>query len=265
MELKDLFTTVAQVSFAIAGLVFIGLTLDDETRKFWFSEANAVYVNTNLLLIILPGLVSLGGLIPQVPFLLIPSWAWMNLLIGGLYFSVTIIYNLKTKRMPKYRPIFDTEKRFGTVTSDLLVHVFMLWFVSGTAISLHMNDARCIQFSINLLNLSTSQQLISNLSCIQLVDSVFGVFLVFLVILGTGPVFRFVRSYSETSRIHVNEIKTPHLEAGEHQFQVKDETAALSSPEKDTNTPVLVLWGIALVGFFMGAVVSNILEKADRK
>lgn len=62
--MENFFSTIAQVSFTIVGLFFVAITLDSETRDFWFNQKpHDRYTYLNFLVMLLPGFLALGGLI----------------------------------------------------------------------------------------------------------------------------------------------------------------------------------------------------------
>jgi hypothetical protein len=245
MELKDLFTTIAQVSFALTGLVFLALTLNDTTREFWFSETNSAYVNLNLATLILPGIISLGGLIPQVPFLKIPSWVWMTLFIGLLYLYLAfrtafITRNIRYKGFPKI------EKQFGDVRFGLWIYSLHMILVSLGSIFLYAYETTsCSLFTIAIPSFVTSQQPTNNIPCLQLLESAIGLNLVIIVFTGMGTIYRFVRSYSEIKQS--NELKTVEkVESNDAaNFHAEIEPAA---NEKLSNSNILAIMLIGLIG-----------------
>lgn len=92
VNLSALFETVAQVSFTVAGLMLVALAGDSERRKFWFqNKSRAIYALLKLLLLLLPGILSVGGLIAPTPrnlggvFRRVPSWPLASVFIGIVY------------------------------------------------------------------------------------------------------------------------------------------------------------------------------------
>lgn len=81
----DLFGTVAQVSFGIAGLFFVALTINEQRRTRWFDKENFSFVGFSFVMIVLPGFISLVGLIPSMSLLFLSLFALLlygTVLIG---------------------------------------------------------------------------------------------------------------------------------------------------------------------------------------
>jgi len=63
--LSTFFTTLAQVSFTLSGLMAIAIAGDSKRRDYWFgNEPRSLFVYISFLLLFLPGFVSISGLIP---------------------------------------------------------------------------------------------------------------------------------------------------------------------------------------------------------
>lgn len=65
-KLTNLFGTIAQVSFGIAGLLFVALTIDEQRKKRWFDPKHVSFAAIGFLMVVYPGFVSLLGLIPNM-------------------------------------------------------------------------------------------------------------------------------------------------------------------------------------------------------
>lgn len=85
IDLIPLFTTVAQISFTLAGFVVVVIMGDKVIRESWLQEKpRASYVFIVLLFLVMPGLIALGGLIQ--PRSDIPSWPFSSTPILVIYF-----------------------------------------------------------------------------------------------------------------------------------------------------------------------------------
>ncbi len=86
-----LFTTLAQVSFTVSGLMAVAIAGDSKRRDYWFGhEARSLFVYKSFLLLLLPGFVSIGGLIPSAGK--VPSWVFVTLFWG--YFILYLLSSL---------------------------------------------------------------------------------------------------------------------------------------------------------------------------
>lgn len=65
-SLENLFGTMAQVSFSLAGLLFVALTIDEQRKKRWFDPKNVAFTAMSFFMIVFPGFISLWGLIPNM-------------------------------------------------------------------------------------------------------------------------------------------------------------------------------------------------------
>lgn len=63
----NLFTTIAQVSFSLAGLLFVALTVSEQSHKRWFAPQNFTFSGLAFLMVVWPGFISLMGLLPGIP------------------------------------------------------------------------------------------------------------------------------------------------------------------------------------------------------
>ena len=57
---------MAQVSFAIAGLLFVALTIDEQRKRRWFDPKNVAFTAMSFFMVVFPGFISLWGLIPDM-------------------------------------------------------------------------------------------------------------------------------------------------------------------------------------------------------
>jgi hypothetical protein len=65
-KFANLFGTIAQISFGITGLLFVALTIDEQRIKRWFAKKNVTFAALSFLMVVLPGFISLVGLIPDI-------------------------------------------------------------------------------------------------------------------------------------------------------------------------------------------------------
>jgi len=88
-ELQRFLAIIAPISFTVTGLVLVTLGGDQESREAWFRRrSHRIYANATFILFVLPGLLSLGGLIPSWPNARIPAWPITTALISLLYFWI---------------------------------------------------------------------------------------------------------------------------------------------------------------------------------
>lgn len=98
--LTNLFNTFAQVSFTVAGLLVLAIAGDSNQRTYWFgNEARSVYARQTILILLLPGFISLGGVIPPLTENSIPTWPFSAGLFGLIYLLLAIDYRIRRRKL----------------------------------------------------------------------------------------------------------------------------------------------------------------------
>ena len=126
-SLTTFFTTLAQVSFTISGLMAVAIAGDNERREYWFGhQARSFFVYICFLLLLLPGFVSIGGLIP--PFQdNIPSWPLAAFVLGLIYIALSVSFFFKKKKLTEPDEFKRLEKNFSKVNSEMSFYgIFMI-------------------------------------------------------------------------------------------------------------------------------------------
>jgi len=123
-HLISLFETLAQVSFAVTGLLLVVVAGDAEARKRWFgTPARQAFTQGTLYLILLPGFVSLSSLIPPFnpAFATWPFAAGGWSLICGIY--AYLLKRVARKEREKYSVLED---RFFKTSNNLIAAMILL-------------------------------------------------------------------------------------------------------------------------------------------
>ncbi len=172
--METLFATVAQVSFTIVGLFFVALTVDAETRDFWFSQkTRSRYVYLNLLIMLLPGFLSLARLVTSkdgISFML----PFLSFLLFFLFFGFSREIK-QIKKEKSYTAIADFEGVLD-LQAEIRLSKWILFFIAiwgGAALIIQSKE-----ISVTL-------------------DYFFSGFLVLFSIVSILPVNVFLRVYSE--------------------------------------------------------------------
>lgn len=105
VDFRPFFSTVAQVTFTLAGLLLIALAGDNKSRRFWFGhEPRAIFAYISFTLVVMPGIFSIGSLVFTAPsssdkiIILIPSWPFAAVLTGIFYWFLSgLISDSKNK------------------------------------------------------------------------------------------------------------------------------------------------------------------------
>lgn len=119
-SLITLFSTLAQVSFTVSGLMAVAIAGDSKRRDYWFgNESRSLFVYITFLLLLLPGFFSIGGLIPTPSNLNIPSWTYTSLSLGILYLLLFITYFFRKKKLAEPEEFERLETKFFKVIWEL--------------------------------------------------------------------------------------------------------------------------------------------------
>jgi hypothetical protein len=125
-----LFTTLAQVSFTVAGLMAVAIAGDGDRRDYWFRhEARSLFVYVSFLLLLLPGFVSIGGLIPST--YKVPSWAFVTLFLGLLYSALAITFGVRKRKLAEAAEFRRLEKKYLGTISELGFYGFATLFIAA--------------------------------------------------------------------------------------------------------------------------------------
>jgi len=117
-SLTTLFNTLAQVSFTISGLMAVAIAGDSKRRDYWFGhEARSLYVRISFLLLVLPGFISIGGLIPLPG--IIPPWPIVTGFYGAIYFILSINFYFMIRKFSEPEEYKRLEKKFSKVNTEM--------------------------------------------------------------------------------------------------------------------------------------------------
>ena len=98
--LKQLFTTLAQVSFTLTGLLAIAIGGDKQRRDYWFeNEDRSLFVYICFIMLILPGLVSVSGLIPSDTVFYFLPWPFFTIILGAVYLRLSCKYSVNKNKL----------------------------------------------------------------------------------------------------------------------------------------------------------------------
>lgn len=126
-KLANLFGTTAQVSFGIAGLLFVALTIDEQRKKRWFDSKNVAFAAMSFLMIVFPGFISLWGLIPDMPQISTPLFAIF--LYGVATISWWFRKNTSIKETRAERSKWKWLQRVSDIKGDSIT-VIIVWVYS---------------------------------------------------------------------------------------------------------------------------------------
>lgn len=117
-KMLTLFTTLAQVSFTISGLLAVAIAGDSKRRDYWFvNKSRSLFVYLTFLILLLPGFISVGGLIPLT--YIIPSWVVVSFLFGLLYFLLAITMYFRKRKLADVDEFKRLEKNIFKVNSEI--------------------------------------------------------------------------------------------------------------------------------------------------
>lgn len=153
-SLYGLFTIIAQVSFAIAGLLFLAITISEQRTKYWLDGENVNFLGQTFLMIVFPGFISLFGLVPHMhPTPLAASAI-------AFYFTLFLFRYQENRRASKIKAEHSRQSWFGKIWSiKNLIFVFCFWlaalfpgnqsfFLIGSALVLTTIFSTFVVFSI---------------------------------------------------------------------------------------------------------------------
>jgi hypothetical protein len=124
--METFFSTVAQISFTIVGLFYVAITLDSATRDYWFGQyPHSRYAYINFLVMLMPGFLSLGGLVIVGNEKIMPSWPFAGIFLclvyGSFYFGLR-----KLRKDPNFAQIVEIERELNIANTVFWDTVFLL-------------------------------------------------------------------------------------------------------------------------------------------
>jgi len=160
--METLFSTVAQISFTILGLFFVVLTVDSETRTRWFNQnPENHYMRLNFLVMLVPGFLSLGGLI-NLGEGIFRSWIVASFILFSLSL-LTYIQLRKLKKEPGYKRIANLETRLNISNIALTNAIaFLALSIFGFASS----------YAHDFIHLAQQEEILKTFVVLSLVDSI---------------------------------------------------------------------------------------------
>lgn len=175
--MENLFSTVAEISFTLLGFLILVFTIDTKSRKFWFRQyPQSRYAYINILFMIMPGFLALGGLLPSISDKL-PAWVVVNIFAFIFYFLFTIeLY--KIKKSPEYKKISIYEERLD-ITKTAISNLVLLGLLTLIAIFAFVSN---------------------NTSIFSFAHFFFGFLLVSFIITGIVPVVVFFKVSAENKK-----------------------------------------------------------------
>ncbi len=109
---------MAQVSFTVSGLMAVAIAGDSKRRDYWFGHrSRSLFVYISFLILLLPGFISIGGLIPSNGE--VPSWIFVTFFFGLLYMMLAVTYFFQKRKLAEPEEFKRLEKRFSKVNSEL--------------------------------------------------------------------------------------------------------------------------------------------------
>jgi hypothetical protein len=142
-------SVVAQISFTLAGLIIVAIAADSETRHYWIGHRpRRLFAYVSLLLVTLPGVVSIFGLIPQSTEDAIPSWIYSAFIIGILYLFLAIVASFRKKNSASAEELRELDKELFRPYRQLGVDSVLLILTALLAFFLHRELA---QISLGLI------------------------------------------------------------------------------------------------------------------
>ena len=118
-NLTTMFSTLAQVSFTVSGLMAVAIAGDADRRNYWFGDkARSLFVYISFLLLLLPGFISVGGLIPSYSEK-IPSWPYIAFFWGFLYLMLSITFFFRKKKAVRFDEFSRLEKEYAKVNTEM--------------------------------------------------------------------------------------------------------------------------------------------------
>jgi len=149
--LSTLFTTLAQVTFTVAGLMAIAIAGDSKRRDYWFShEARSLFVYQSFLFLLLPGFVSLGGLIPSSPDNDSSSWIFSSLIFGFLYALLSLEFFKRKRKLKEPKEFNKLVTKISNVSRDMFTYGITLFFLSIIGIGAFYAESIKNQFQMGI-------------------------------------------------------------------------------------------------------------------
>lgn len=222
----SLFTTLAQVSFTVTGLLAIAIAGDNKIREYWFKhQSRSFYVQISFLLLLLPGFVSIGSLITISSKTNIPTWPYAGMIFGLIYSSLAIGFFFRKKNLADPGEFRRLEHKFFKVIPDMGIYGLALIFLSLFGLSAYYSATRI------------------NFDQIQIG---FGVLLVFSVLSSTATSIILLRAY-------------------ELPMNVREETNIIAFPDPsvgnnrkaDSDIYIITALLIAVISFVIGLFVNQ--------
>ena len=114
-----MFSVLAQVSFTISGLLAIAIAGDADHRNYWFNDkTRSLFLYFNFLLLLLPGFISVGGLIPSYSKK-VPTWPYIAFFWGVIYIILSIIFFFRKKKAVRLDKFARLEKKYSKINTEL--------------------------------------------------------------------------------------------------------------------------------------------------
>jgi MFS family permease len=127
-SLETLFTTLAQVSFTVSGLMAVAIAGDSNRRDYWFGhKSRSFFVYINFLLLLLPGFISLSALITEINGR--PSWTVSAILLGLLFGALSISFFFRKRKLSEPNEYKRLEGKFSKVNREMGLYSVALIFL----------------------------------------------------------------------------------------------------------------------------------------
>ena len=143
--ITSFFTTLAQVSFTVSGLLAIAIAGDSKKRDYWFGhEFHSLYVQISFLLLLLPGFVSIAGLITISSKINIPFWPFAAFTLGLIYSLLAISFFFRRKRLADPEEFRRLENKFFKVIPEMGIYGIILIFLGIFGLSAYYSSAEAL-------------------------------------------------------------------------------------------------------------------------
>jgi len=224
--LSTLFTTLAQVSFTVSGLMAVAIAGDSKRRDYWFGhEARSLFVYISFLLLLLPGFVSIGGLIPPSIKTTIPSWPFTTFVLGVLYSTLAVVFFFRKRKLAEPEEFKRLEQRFSKVNSEMGLFGFAMIFVSVGGYSGYYTAS----------NLTYSQA-----------ETLVGIILFIAMMSGAVASVVLLRVNDEISNKVIKQTEITRL---------PDPSSVVESQGSNSNTYLFTTLSIAAIAFLVGLLI----------
>lgn len=121
---------MAQVSFTATGLLTVAVAVDKETRLYWFgNRGRRSFAFNHLFLILWPGFVSLGGLIPPAYNGAIPAWPYATAIIGLIYLIILFSSYSTYRNREDKQELQKLLKLFSNPVTIILIYSIALFYL----------------------------------------------------------------------------------------------------------------------------------------